>query len=54
MGTPIMIIEYKIIGIKGKEIIDIEEGYVNLDEVKRDIPYWQDQYPDYIIDVEEY
>jgi len=53
-----MIIEYRIIGIKGEgeeqEIIDIEDGYVNLDEVKRNIPYWQEQYPDYKVDYEEY
>ena len=48
------ITQYRVIGTKGagknKEVIDIEEGFTNLDEVINEIvPYWQEQYPDYTI-----
>lgn len=52
MFTPIK--EFRIIAVKGQEVIELENGYVSEGEAHANIPLFANQYPGYEIKVEEY
>lgn len=53
MLSPLMK-EFRLIAVKGKTIVELEDGYVSWDTANQDIPFYQKQYPDHNIIVETY
>lgn len=46
--------EYRIIAIKGREITELESGYVNREQAEAHAKEWAKDYPAHKIEVEEY
>ena len=46
--------EYRIIAVRGREIIELESGYANNEDAEFNCSLWDGCYPDYHIEVEKY
>lgn len=46
--------EYRIVAITNEGIMELEDDFTSLEQAQESIPYWQEKYPDYKIDIEKY